>query len=70
MWTMDEIKESITDGQRELIRDFLNGSYSEEELANIFDLKKCDRCETYNLEEDLKLSVNDDYICETCINDI
>ena len=54
---------------RELIRDFLNGEYSEEEIALKFDLAQCEDCENYELEEDLHDTAYG-IKCESCLNDI
>lgn len=37
---------------RTIIRDYLNDMYKEEEIMNIFDLKKCE-CGIFELEEDM-----------------
>ena len=58
---------------RELIRDFLNGEYTEEELALKFDLEKCNICESYEFQEELIDTTEQDgigYICENCIIDV
>ncbi|MBQ7798761.1 MAG: hypothetical protein IJ371_06540 [Clostridia bacterium] len=58
----------ITNDIRKFVRDYLNNENSLEELINYFDLKKCDRCDNYELQEDLfNTSIGD--ICETCKND-
>jgi hypothetical protein len=58
---------------REYIRDYLNGTYTEEELALKFDLIKCSECLNYELEEDLinhkwDLAQEEEAICEDCRN--
>lgn len=58
---------------REYIRDYLNGTYTEEELALKFDLIKCSECPSYELEEDLvyhKWDKEDleSQCCEDCRN--
>lgn len=55
---------------RILIRDIRNGIYKDEEIDNIASLRKCDRCPNIELKEDLKHSINDDYICESCLDDV
>lgn len=60
----------MTDNEiRELIRDYLNGEYSEEEIALKFDLEKCDNCRNYELQEDLHDTAYGQ-ICESCTSDI
>lgn len=54
---------------RELIRDFLNEEYKEEELALKFDLEKCENCENYEFKEDLTDTAYG-CVCESCKNDI
>lgn len=34
------------------------------------DIIKCDRCNGYHYEKNCKLSVDDGYICESCMNDL
>lgn len=58
---------------REIIRDFLNEEYTEEEIMFKFNLKKCDNCKKYELEEDLydtEKTFGIGEICESCRNDI
>lgn len=60
---------------RKFIRDYLNGEVKEEELADKFDLEKCEMCGSYNLSEDLRDTegmVNGGIgnVCESCINDM
>lgn len=54
---------------RMLIRDFLNGEYSEEEIALKFDLEKCQNCDNFELREDISDTAYGE-ICESCKNDI
>lgn len=54
---------------RILIRDFLNGEYSEEEIALKFDLEKCQNCDNFELREDI-IDTAYGEICESCKNDI
>lgn len=63
----------ITNELRELIMEFLNGTHTPEEMASTFDLKKCDKCEQYDLEENIEdttdtLGIGD--ICPDCKNDL
>ena len=58
---------------REYIRDYLNGTYTKEELALKFNLAKCPICENYNLEEDMEfhrgdLAQEEKQICPDCRN--
>jgi len=60
---------------RKFIRDYLNGEVKEEELADKFDLEKCEMCGSYNLSEDLRdtegmVNGGIGYVCESCINDM
>ena len=58
---------------REYIRDYLNGTYTEEELALKFDLIKCGECLNYELEEDMEyhkwdVACEEKQICPDCRN--
>jgi len=60
---------------RTIVRDYLNGGITKEELANMFDLEKCEMCGEYNLSEDLRdtegmVNGGIGYVCESCINDM
>lgn len=62
------------ENKEQVIRDYLNGQYTEEEIANIFNLKKCPLCGEYNLEEDMlyhkwDLGQVEEQICESCRGD-
>ena len=59
---------------REIIRDYLNGNFKEEELLNIFELKKCSVCDQVELEEDMEyhkwdLGMHEEQICTSCKGD-
>jgi hypothetical protein len=59
---------------REIIRDYLNGNFKEEELLNIFELKKCGVCDQVELEEDMEhhkwdLGMHEELICQSCKGD-
>lgn len=57
---------------REFIRDYLDGTNSEAELISKFDIKKCEICGSYNLEEDLidtESTKGIGTICESCLED-
>lgn len=58
----------ITNDIRKFVRDYLNDENSLAELINYFDLKKCDRCDNYELDEDI-IETSIGNICETCKND-
>ena len=64
------MENNISNDLRKFVRDYLNGENSEDELLGMFDLKKCNVCNNYDLEEDIKESINGGNICETCRNDI
>lgn len=58
---------------REYIKDYLNKTYTEEELSLKFDLVKCPICESFELEEDMvnhkwDLAQEEETICEDCRN--
>lgn len=61
------------DKKRIKIRDKFNSNNSHskpsEELLNEYFIKQCDRCENYELKEDLRRSVNGDLICLSCLID-
>ena len=57
---------------RQFIRDYLNGTNTEEELMLKFDIKKCEICGGYELEEDLidtEETTGIGVICESCLED-
>lgn len=59
---------------RELVRDYLNGDYSQEEIMNKFDLVQCDVCGQVELEEDMvnhkwDNAGEEDKICPDCRED-
>lgn len=60
---------------RAIIREYLNGEMTKEELANMFDLEKCEMCGEYNFSEyliDTDGMVNGGigYVCENCKSDM
>jgi hypothetical protein len=60
------------DKKRIEIRDLFNSHINTEpskELLNEYFIKQCDRCENYELKEDLEYSVNGDLICLSCLVD-
>lgn len=52
MLNNEEIKESMTNDIRKMIRDYLNGNLKIKELTNLADLKYC-QCGNVELEEDM-----------------
>jgi len=66
-------KEEITNSTRFIVASFLNKDMKEQEMLEIFDLKKCE-CGHYELEEDMvynkwDLGGYEDKVCEGCRND-
>ena len=58
---------------RELIRDYFNGIYKEQEILNKLDLVKCE-CGNYELEEDMvnnrwDIGDHEEKVCRGCRND-
>ena len=59
---------------QEIVRDYLNGNYKEEELLNMFELKKCSVCGQIELADDMEfhkwdLAMREEQICESCKGD-
>ena len=59
----------------EVVRDYLNGNTSLDELMDTFGLKKCDVCGHYELESDLidtecLVGGGIGNVCESCHNDM
>lgn len=73
--TKNKENETMENETRELVRDYLNGMYTKEELMNKFDLKECAResCNNVELEEDLidteeMINGGIGYVCEGCVD--
>lgn len=61
------------DKKREEIRDKFNSLSSlikpSIDVVNEYFLEQCNRCENYELREDLEYSANGDLICKSCMVD-
>lgn len=64
MTFLEKIKEISNRGEREYLRDYLNGELALDELLIEFDIEKCSSCENYELTEDLE-----NELCEQCRGD-
>ena len=57
----------LSNSWRKVIRDYLNNEVKLTELINTFDLSYCDKCEQYELKEDL-VEIDQEQLCESCRN--
>ena len=56
---------------RKIATDFLNTKLSEQEVANKFDLKQCEECNVWFLEEELDYNdIHDKHLCEACNDEL
>ena len=56
--------------ENEIVRDYLNGHDSREELASVFDLTQCTVCGDYvTYEESVRSSADSEYFDEEVCND-
>jgi hypothetical protein len=65
---MDE-KPTTQNEMREVVRDYLNGKYTDEELAKKFTIKHDDKCKEFSFEEELEECQNPDCENKTVPND-